>query len=81
MERVYIIPLKEVKNVPRTKRAPRAVRYVRDFIKKHMKADDIKIDDTVNKKIWERGIEKIPPKIKVKAIEEEDGSVSVTLVP
>jgi len=80
MERVYVIPLRKVKNVPRTIRSPRAVRYVKEFIKQHMKADEIKIDASVNEKIWERGIQKIPPKIKVKAVEEEDGSVAVTLV-
>jgi large subunit ribosomal protein L31e len=75
MERVYI-----VKRVPRTIRSPKAIRLVREFLKKHMKSDDIKIDTSVNEKIWERGIQKVPPKIKVKAIKEEDGSVSVTLV-
>ena len=45
-----------------------------------MKTEDIKIDASVNEKIWERGIQKIPPKIKVKAVKEEDGSVAVTLV-
>jgi large subunit ribosomal protein L31e len=80
MERVYIIPLRDVKRVPRTIRSPKAVRIVREFLKKHMKSDDIKIDSSVNEKIWERGIQKVPPKIKVKATKEEDGSVSVTLV-
>jgi large subunit ribosomal protein L31e len=80
MERVYIIPLRDVKRVPRTIRSPKAVRLVREFTKKHMKSDDIKIDSSVNEKIWERGIQKVPPKIKVKATKEEDGSVSVTLV-
>ncbi|HEX7467318.1 MULTISPECIES: 50S ribosomal protein L31e [Methanobacterium] len=80
MERVYIIPLRDVKRVPRTIRSPKAIRLVREFLKKHMKSDDIKIDTSVNEKIWERGIQKVPPKIKVKAVKEEDGSVSVTLV-
>jgi large subunit ribosomal protein L31e len=80
MERVYIIPLRDVKRVPRTIRSPKAVRLVREFLKKHMKSEDIKIDSSVNEKIWERGIQKVPPKIKVKATKEEDGSVSVTLV-
>lgn len=79
MERVYVIPLREVKNVPRTIRSPRAIRYVKEFIGRHMKAEDIKIDASVNEKIWERGIQKIPPKIKVKAIKDEDGTVEVTL--
>lgn len=79
MERVYVIPLREVKNVPRTIRSPRAIRYVKEFIGRHMKTDDIKIDASVNEKIWERGIQKIPPKIKVKAVKDEDGTVEVTL--
>jgi large subunit ribosomal protein L31e len=79
MERVYTIPLRDVKKVPRTKRSPRATRYVRDFIQRHMKSEDVKIDASVNEKIWERGIQKIPPRIKVKATKEEDGTVLVTL--
>lgn len=79
MERVYVIPLRKVKNVPRTIRSPRAIRYVKEFIGRHMKTDDIKIDASVNEKIWERGIQKIPPKIKVKAVKDEDGTVEVTL--
>ncbi|MDP3065332.1 MAG: 50S ribosomal protein L31e [Methanobacteriaceae archaeon] len=79
MERIYTIPLRDVKKVPRTQRSPRATRYLRDFIKRHMKSEDVKIDASVNEKIWERGIQKIPPKIKVKATKEEDGSVLVTL--
>ncbi|MBI5680068.1 MAG: 50S ribosomal protein L31e [Methanobacterium sp.] len=80
MERVYVIPLRKVKNVPRTIRSPRAIRYVQEFVKKHMKTEDVKIDASVNEKIWERGIQKIPPKIKIKAVKDEDGSVAVTLV-
>ena len=79
MERIYTSPLRDVKKVPRTKRSPRAMRYIREFIQKHMKAEDVIIDTAVNEKIWERGIEKIPSKIKVKAV-EEDGTVEVTLV-
>ena len=79
MERIYTIPLRDVKRVPRTKRSPKAMRYIREFIQKHMKTEDVIIDQAVNEKIWERGIEKIPSKIKVKAV-EVDGTVEVTLV-
>ncbi|MDD6286495.1 50S ribosomal protein L31e [Candidatus Methanosphaera massiliense] len=79
MERIYTIPLRDVKRVPRTKRSPKAMRYIREFIQKHMKTEDVIIDQAVNEKIWERGIEKIPSKIKVKAV-EEDGTVEVTLI-
>ncbi|MCC7557984.1 MAG: 50S ribosomal protein L31e [Methanobacteriaceae archaeon] len=79
MEKIYVIPLRKVKNVPRTIRAPRAIRQIKEFIQKHTKSDEIKLDASVNEKIWERGIQKIPPKIKVKAVKEEDGTVEVTL--
>jgi len=80
MERTYTIPLGKVKNVPRTKRAPRAIRFIREFLKKHMKSEDIKLDSSINEKIWGRGIQKIPPKIKIKAVKEEDGTVTATLL-
>lgn len=80
MERTYIVPLRKVKSVPRTKRAPRAIRFIREFLKKHMKSEDIKLDSSINEKIWGRGIQKIPPKIKIKAVKEEDGTVKATLI-
>ena len=80
MERVYTIPLRNVKNVKRTIRAPRAMREVRNFLTKHMKASEVKIDESVNHVIWARGIQKIPSKITVKAVKDDDGVVEATLV-
>lgn len=80
MERIYTIPLKEVKSGPRTKRAAKAIRYIRAFLQKHMKSEDIIIDSELNEKVWERGIEKIPQKIRVKAEKQEDGTVVASLV-
>ena len=47
MERVYTIPLRNVKNVKRTIRAPRAIREVKNFLIKHMKAEEVKIDESI----------------------------------
>jgi len=79
MERIYTIPLRDVKNGPRTKRAQKAIRYIRSFLEKHMKSEDVIIDGALNEKIWERGIEHIPSKIRVKADKQDDGSVVATL--
>lgn len=79
MERTYIIPLRHVKNVQRTIRAAKAIKIVQEFLKKHMKADDVKIDASLNEKIWERGIQKIPSKIKVKAVKDNNGVVEATI--
>ena len=73
------IPLRNVKEVKRTIRAPRAIREIKIFLTKHMKASDVKIDESINHAIWERGIQKIPSKITVKAVKDDDGVVKATL--
>ena len=77
--RVYTIPLRNVKEIKRTIRAPRAIREIKIFLTKHMKASDVKIDESINHAIWERGIQKIPSKITVKAVKDDDGVVTATL--
>ncbi|MCQ2972106.1 MAG: 50S ribosomal protein L31e [archaeon] len=79
MERIYTIPLRNVKDVKRTIRAPRAMREVRNFLTKHMKAEEVKLDESINHAIWARGISKIPSKITVKAVKDDDGVVEATL--
>lgn len=43
-----------------TIRAPRAIREVQNFLFKHMKAEEVKLDESINHEIWARGIQKIP---------------------
>ena len=77
MERTYVIPLREAFDVPRTKRANKAVNLIKGFIKKHTKVKNVKIDKSVNDALWERGREKPPRKIKVKVTTEEDTATVV----
>jgi large subunit ribosomal protein L31e len=70
-ERIYVIPLAKAKKESRRKRAPKAIKEIRSFIVRHLKTESFVIDESINKKIWERGIEKIPPRIRVKVTEEE----------
>ena len=46
---------------------------------KHMKAEEVKLDASINEFIWERGIQKIPSKVKVNAVKDEEGIVKATL--
>jgi len=84
LEREYIIPLKrKVLNVPRYRRAKKAVRTIKEFLAKHMKVEDrdirkVKVDIHLNNEIWFRGIKKPANKIKVKAV-KKDGIVYVEL--
>ncbi|MBO4568531.1 MAG: 50S ribosomal protein L31e [Candidatus Methanomethylophilaceae archaeon] len=81
IERIMVIPLRKAKMAPRTRRTNRAVKEVRIFAARHMKADieKIWIDASVNEKLWENGIRNPPNKITVKAVKFDDGLVEVSL--
>lgn len=81
IERIINIPLRATKMAPRTKRAKRAIKEIREHIMRHMKVDSehVWIDTALNEKIWERGIQNPPSRISVKAIKFDDGLVEVSL--
>jgi large subunit ribosomal protein L31e len=76
-EKFYTINLRDVWKAPRIKRAPKAVKIVKDFVKRRMKVDDVKISDAVNEEIWKRSIKKPPRKIKIRAVKDKEGQVIV----
>ena len=91
-ERFYTIPLGKASVRPPKKRAPRAIQLIRAFITKHMKLEirleeeeeegelpKLIISKEVNEKIWDKGIEKPPRKIRVRAAKDSDGNVTVYL--
>lgn len=81
-ERVYTIPLRSrTRRVPQTKRAPRALQAVKEFVARHLQAEeeDVWIDDPVNERIWSNGRQEPPAKLRVRAIRFEDGVVEVSL--
>lgn len=78
-EQIYVIPLRDVKKAPRWKRSPRAIKEIRQFLTKHMKSEDVKLDRSINEKIWEHGCEKPPRKIRIRAMKFEDGQVQAEL--
>ncbi|HYB66918.1 MAG TPA: 50S ribosomal protein L31e [Candidatus Acidoferrales bacterium] len=77
-EKVYTIPLRHVWVVtPRGKRAPRSVRDVRDYVARHMKADEVAISNEINSELWARSINKPPRKVTVRAVKDKEGKVIV----
>ncbi|KQC05738.1 MAG: 50S ribosomal protein L31 [Methanoculleus sp. SDB] len=78
-EQIYIIPLRDVKKAPRWKRSNRAIKDVRAFLEKHMKSKDVKLDSSINERVWERGSEKPPRSIRIRAMKFEDGQVQAEL--
>ncbi len=83
-ELLLTIPLGKLKLKRSSKRSSQAIKYIRKFVAKHMKADekDIWIDPRINELIWKRGIARPPGSIRVKlsTLEEED-KIGVELPP
>ena len=67
MTNEYTIPLKKLFDKPKRGRAKKAVRAIKEFVKKHkrLNEDQIVVSKEVNEKIWERGMFGIPRKIEV----------------
>lgn len=77
-ERIYTIPLRRAWIAPRGKRAPRAVRLVKAFVARHMKAEEeLVMGDKINEAIWARSISKPPRKIQVRAVKDKEGKVYI----
>jgi len=81
LERLYTIPLGDAFKVSRDKRTPRAVKLIRAFIIRHMKAKDerVVISEELNKLLWERSIQKPPRRVKVRLIKEDGETVRAYL--
>ena len=78
-EQIYIIPLRDVQHTPRWERGKRAMKAIRDFLARHMKSEEIKLDQSINEAVWERGSHKPPSRIRVRAMKFEDGQVQAEL--
>jgi len=78
LERVYTIPLGKVLLSQSQHRAVRAINMIREFARKHMKTQEIKIDEEVAHLIWSRGVRSPPRKIRVKMVKTDDGYILVT---
>jgi len=80
--REMIVPLRAAWAVPRTQRAARAMKEIRNHVSRHMKMEDdeeMYIDEAVNHKIWERGIQKPPRKIRIVVTRDEGFPIEVKL--
>ena len=78
LERVYTIPLGKVLLSQSQHRAVRAINMIREFARKHMKTQEIKIDEEVAHLIWSKGVRSPPRKIRVRMTKTEDGFILVT---
>lgn len=76
IRRTYVIPIYRVYWGRRKNRAKRAIRLIREFVKRHMKAERVIIDNKVNEYVWSRGIEKPPRRVKVNIVMDKKEKVA-----
>jgi len=79
LTRVYTINLGRAWLTPEHKRTDRVINMIREFATKHMKSDEIKLEQDLNRQIWTRGKTNPPRKVRVKMVKDEDGVVTVSL--
>ena len=64
------------------KRAPRAVREIKKFVGKEMKTSDVRVDASLNKYVWHKGIRNVPRRVRVRMErlrnEDEDAAETVS---
>ena len=78
-EQVYVIPLRNTRRAPRWRRCNAAVKDIRAYLARHMKSENVKLDSSINEKVWEHGSQKPPVQIRIRAMKFEDGQVQAEL--
>lgn len=71
-ERIHTIPLVKAWNRARTKRAKKAMTIIKNYIKRHMKADKVHIGKSINEDVWARGMQKPPRKVRIHVLKKDD---------
>lgn len=80
-ERIYTIPLGAAYDKSRVRRARTAVKMVRSFLCRHMRAEEgtVRISEKANELLFARGMQKPPRQIKVRVV-RADGIVKAYLM-
>jgi len=82
LKRSYNVPLRsQWLKVPKYKRAKKAMRALRSFLVRHMKAEpeNVKIGPYLNEEVWQNGMKNPPHHVKINTEKNEDGIVLAEL--
>ncbi len=77
--RIYTINFSKAWLTPKYRRTDRVVNMIKEFAIQHMKSSQIKIDQELNRYIWEKGKTNPPRKVRVRIVKDEDDQVIVSL--
>nr|MDO8135886.1 50S ribosomal protein L31e [Candidatus Njordarchaeum guaymaensis] len=76
-ERTYTVPLSETRYTPYYKRTSRAIKLIRNFFTRHMKAENVTFTKELNEAMWENGIRNPPRRVKIRATKDDEGNVTL----
>ncbi|MCL4398879.1 MAG: 60S ribosomal protein L31 [Candidatus Parvarchaeota archaeon] len=80
-QRIMMVNMRRgIEKVPPYKRAAAAAKYLKAFVKRHMKADDVKLGQDVNDEIFSRGMKDPKAKIRVMCSKDDKKIVTINLV-
>lgn len=80
LERTYNVPLrKEYLKTVNWRRTEKAVTALKQFLVKHMKSENVKLDPSINELLWKHGLKNPPHHIKVTASKNDKGEVTAKL--
>jgi len=77
--RIYTINFGKAWLTPKHRRTDRVVNMIKEFATKHMKSSQVKIDQDLNRYIWQKGKTNPPRKVRVRIVKDEDDQVIVSL--
>jgi large subunit ribosomal protein L31e len=63
---VFTINLSKAWLTPQYRRTDRVINMIKEFAKRHMKNENIKIDQELNKEIWKQGKSHPPRQVRVR---------------
>src|SRR5918994_2364506 len=78
LSRIYTINLGKARLTPRYRRTDRVVNMIREFARKHMKSNEVKLDQELNRHVWKKGKANPPRRLRVRMTKDEDGIVIVS---
>lgn len=75
-ESIFIISLSKLYRTRRYRRAARAVKYIKGFIKRHTKAERVLLDNSISRYIFGRRYDKPPRRVAVAVMRiDQEGKV------
>ena len=74
-ERILMVNLSKIWERPRWKRTKEAVKFLKETLKRRTKVENVRISRALNEKLWSRGIENPPRKLRIRILRIDEKTV------